>query len=118
VGKANCISSLEYCQQCCSAVPDYCALPQHYNQKPTHLVSEERPDSPHTLLLALAPSSAKVRAVLEFLTSLDLEQYFSLLVNNGFNTLQSLRNLDAEILDVLRITKVGHCVMLVNAVDK
>jgi hypothetical protein len=54
----------------------------------------------------------------EFLINLELDQYLTLLIDNGFDTLQSLRNLNKDLLIHIGIERLGHQVTLLSAVDK
>jgi hypothetical protein len=57
----------------------------------------------------MLPSAQQgVRELHAFLTKLQLRQYFAVFLENGFNTLHSLKNLSEPLLDTLGITRLDH----------
>eukprot|EP01083_Nonionella_stella_P189509 700927_1 len=52
------------------------------------------------------PKHEKVRKWLK--NEVDLEQYYALFIENGFEDLKSIQSLNMEILNLMQIGKVGH----------
>jgi hypothetical protein len=56
--------------------------------------------------------------VRELLIDLQLDQYLTLLHDNGFDTLQSLKNLNKDVLVHLGIGRLGHQIKLLSAINQ
>ena len=51
-----------------------------------------------------------------FLTNIDLTEYLDILVDNGFETLAKLMNVDDAVLQAIGMKKIGHRLCLLQAI--
>jgi hypothetical protein len=123
------------CLRCCSTnVNKYCRVKDHNLLKQKH--QHEHQQQQHHPRLALPAHPVQrpalhicetptlpspqhdVRELHAFLTTLHLRQYFAILLENGFNTLHSLKNLSEPLLDTLGITRLDHRSTLLAEIRK
>jgi hypothetical protein len=101
--KKNQSCDLGMCLSCCSTFDEPCSIKEHdaFKQPSHHYNDRKRGED-----------------VRELLIDLQLDQYLTLLIDNGFDTLQSLKNLSKELLIHLGIERLGHQVTLLSAIEQ
>jgi hypothetical protein len=97
--KMNRKCELDMCLACCgSCVDEPCSIKDHEKEKSIR----------GQLSGSFAASKGGHQLVRSFLQRLNLEQYFDNLIENGFETLNSLGKLNEEILMEIGISRIGH----------
>jgi len=64
----------------------------------------------------LVKSVKKNDAIALFLQSINMEEYYDIFITEGFETMNSLKNITKDILTSIGITKVGHYTTILNAI--
>eukprot|EP01083_Nonionella_stella_P087459 243347_1 len=62
------------------------------------------------------PDHERVRKWLR--NEVNLEQYYALFIENGFEDLESIKSLNMEILNMMQIDKIGHKMKILRCVAK
>jgi hypothetical protein len=111
-------------------VNDPCSINEHdlYKQKNlqqpkfTHYLEHKEENHGSSTLHKIAIPQQKreqsTKAVYNFLINLQLEFYFDLFLENGFNTLQLFKNLNEGLLERLGITRLGYQLTLLSTVKE